>query len=246
MLYIAFAKVLSGTWQKGWEKNMTLVNSEWTGTVMEKRFGITARVVYPPVVGAATPTNWDERENGFVFLGRISPEKQIEKIIHILAKVREKNPSLHLHIIGRIDDGPYERFIRELCNKHTSWCKIETSMYGQEKWEFISKHKYGISARPNEPFGIAVAEMVTAGCIVFVPEGGGQTEIVANPQMIYHNGNDAVQKIEQVLKDDKLQRELSEQLSNRAPLFSVERFQKEINDSIAYFLNNYGRSNHTS
>jgi hypothetical protein len=40
---------------------------------------------------------------------------------------------------------------------------------------------------PIEPFGMAPAEMAAAGCIVFVPNDGGQIEIVnGDPRLVYH------------------------------------------------------------
>ena len=53
----------------------------------------------------------------------------------------------------------------------------------------------------NEHFGIAVAEMMQAGCITFIHDSGGQTEIVNLRELRYQTKEEAIEKIIQVLKD---------------------------------------------
>ncbi len=53
-----------------------------------------------------------------------------------------------------------------------------------------------------------MGELVQAGCITFVPNGGGQMEIVNHPELIYGNDDDAVQKIVAVLENPPLQEAL--------------------------------------
>ena len=42
----------------------------------------------------------------------------------------------------------------------------------------MATHRYGIHGMREEHFGMAPAELARAGCIVWVPRGGGQMEIV--------------------------------------------------------------------
>ena len=78
--------------------------------------------------------------------------------------------------------------------------------------------------------------MVKAGCIVFVPNGGGQTEIVNHPALIYEDDDDAVRKIETVLANANLQETLRERLSQGVQRFSAERFTEAIRDIVFGFL----------
>ena len=60
----------------------------------------------------------------------------------------------------------------------------------------ISTHRYGLHAMEAEPFGMAVAELLSGGCIPFVHDGGGQVEIVDHdPRLIYNSVADAAGKI---------------------------------------------------
>jgi hypothetical protein len=92
----------------------------------------------------------------------------------------------------------------------------------------VSKHKYGIHGMQYEHFGIAVAEMVKAGCIVFVPGGGGQVEIVDDERLIYNSEREAIWKIITVLSDKNFQLSLLRRLASQAQLFSTEHFINQI------------------
>ncbi|MCX6723779.1 MAG: glycosyltransferase family 4 protein [Candidatus Staskawiczbacteria bacterium] len=226
--YLKLAENLSGTYEDGWKKNITISNSCWTKQIIEEFYKIKSGVIYPCIAGDCQYIAWMEKKEDFVCLGRISPEKQVEKIIEIVKEVRKTRPSVNLHIIGKIDDPDYAKKVQKICGNNKDWCFFEGPMYGQDKLNFIARYKYGISGRSNEPFGIAVAEMVNAGCIVFAPNGGGQTEIVNDSALIYDNINDAVKKIEAVLCDTNAQENLRVRLAEVSHKFSIENFKKSI------------------
>lgn len=235
-LYLKVSENLACNSKDGWKKNLTIANSDWSSKIMRDVYGIQASTIYHPVVGKFPNIPWEERENGVVVLARLSPEKQTERIIEILERVRKKGWNIHLHILGRTCDSQYARSLRQLFEKNQDWAFMEGTMFGDKKLKFLAKHKFGISGRQNEPFVIAVAEMVKAGCIVWVPKGGGQTEIVNHPLLIYNNVEDAVNKIEKVFKDETLQVELREHLAKQAERFSTERFKVEIKSIVRQFL----------
>jgi len=110
-------------------------------------------------------------------------------------------------------------------------------MFGREKLDFIANHKFGISGRTNEPFGISVAEMAKAGCIVFVPDGGGQVEIVDGLQLVYRDESDATAKINKVLSSPEIQTKLQKYLLIQSQKFSTDNFQREIKKIVREFLN---------
>jgi hypothetical protein len=109
-------------------------------------------------------------------------------------------------------------------------------MYGQEKAAFIAKHKYGISGCRNEAFGIATAEMVQAGSLVWVPDGGGQKEIVAHPGLVYSGRDHAVSLIQAALGEPAVEAGLRRHLDGRAGLFSSSRFVGEMGALVRDFL----------
>jgi glycosyltransferase involved in cell wall biosynthesis len=236
--YLMLGKILAGTYndKDGWKRNLTIANSDWSGKIMKENYGIETKTIYPPVVGEFADVPWNEREDGFVVLARLSPEKRIEKIIEILENVKKRGWNIHLHILGKLDDSDYIKGLKLLCEKNKEWIFLESLVVGKEKIEFIVKHKFSISGRVNEPFGIAIAEAVKAGCIIWVPNGGGQTEIVSYPNLIYESVEDAVNKIDKILKSDIMQVQLREHLSKQAQKFSTERFMSEIREVVNQFI----------
>ncbi len=88
----------------------------------------------------------------------------------------------------------------------------------------------------DEPFGIAVAEMVYGGCIVFVPSNGGPREIVGGDhRLLYETTEEAVMKIVQIMENHNEQVSLSTYLKSRKNLFSRERFTHQIQEIIQQF-----------
>ncbi|MBE3130005.1 MAG: hypothetical protein IMZ54_04700, partial [Acidobacteria bacterium] len=153
----------------------------------------------------------------------------------IFDDVRKKKP-VHLHIIGRRERTAYAREVEELCRRNRDWIHLEGEKYGPEKAEFLARHKYGISGCRNEAFGIAVAEMVKAGSLVWVPDGGGQKEIVAHPGLIYSGRGNAAALILAALGAPAAEAALRYHLEARADLFSSGRFVEEMRGIVRGFL----------
>lgn len=221
-----------------WKDNLTLANSNWTAELLRRRYGVEARVLYPPVPDHLHTIPYGEREKGFVCIGRIVPEKRIEAVIEVLGRVRERGHIVHLHVVGgAAGNSHYARVLKKHCLKHhLEWVSFEGRLSEQTKKELTARHRFGISARKNEPFGIVVAEMVQAGCIVFVPDGGGQVEIVDHGDLVYANVEDAVNKIDRVLSNNEVQVTLQEHLAIGAPKFSLENFKEGIEDVVSDFF----------
>ena len=94
-LYYALADRIAGFSLDRMKANLTLVNSDWTGEHVSRFLGIATRTLYPPVVDPAPGCRGSERRNGFLAVGRISPEKEYERVMRILARVREQVPGPH-------------------------------------------------------------------------------------------------------------------------------------------------------
>jgi glycosyltransferase involved in cell wall biosynthesis len=123
-LYLGLARLLAGNRGDGWKRNRTVANSEWTRDLLRERFGVASEVVYPPVVGDFPQIPWDEREDGFVVIGRLVPEKGIRRVIEILGEVR-KEQHVHLHILGRRERTAPAREVEELCRRNSDWVHLE-------------------------------------------------------------------------------------------------------------------------
>jgi glycosyltransferase involved in cell wall biosynthesis len=234
-LYLALARALAGSGGDGWKRNRTVACSAWVRGLLAARFAVASEVVYPPVAGGGPKVPWEEREDGFVVMGRLVPEKGIGPVADVLARVREKKP-VHLHVLGRPVRAAYAREIDGLRRRHGDWVHLEGPVYGPEKEAFLGRHKYGISGCRNEAFGIAVAEMVKAGAIVWVPDGGGQTEIVAHPGLVYAGPENAAALILEALGDPDREAGLRRHLEARGEMFSGPRFVAGMRAVVEDFL----------
>jgi glycosyltransferase involved in cell wall biosynthesis len=199
---------------------------------------------YPPVWSEFLDVPWEEKENSFVMIGRIAPEKQVEKAISILSSVRDRGHLIKFHLCGQIENDLYGRRILELCQKHSDWIVAEGRVSGERKASILARCRYGIQARSAEPFGISVAEMLKAGAIVFAPHDGGQAEILDNPDLLFTDEADAVGKIQRVLESASLQSALHSTLRRRAQSFSTSSFISNVRGFIENLLNQNGWDEH--
>ncbi len=230
-LYYRLCQAVSGFSLDASHRNITLVNSDWTGRLAHARYGFVSRTVYPPVAAEFPAVPWEAREPGFVCIGRIAPEKQLDRVIDIVAAVRREVPAARLHIVGTPDDRPYYR--RIAARARAAAFSVHESLSRAELVSLVAHQRYGIHGMLEEHFGMAPAEMVLAGCVVWVPNGGGQVEIVDEPRLTYDSVEDAVAKIVRVLRTPAEQDALRAHLAARAPRFSTDRFMREIRAAVA-------------
>ena len=216
--------------------NLTLVNSNWTGANVRRVHGIPTVTLPPPVIADFPPVGWEERENGFVCVGRISHEKEIDKMIDIVAALRASGCDAHLHIIGATGaTGPFLRRIRARVREH-AWLFLEENLPREEVLHLIARHRYGIHGMLQEHFGMAVMEMVLGGCIPFVPNDGGQVEIIGEaPLLRYDSPADAVDKMARVWGDPNLQQQLRAQLAERRDAVGSHRFVERFREVVRTF-----------
>lgn len=215
-------------------RNVTLVNSRWTAAKFRELIGRDPeRIVYPPVPGDVAGLPWEDRGDEFVCIGRIASYKRQDEIIRILAGVRQRGRQVSLHIVGSIDDSEYAERLREQARAHGDWVQLYYDAPRDEIVRLARRARYGIHAMRGEHFGIAVAELERAGCVVFVSDDGGPLEIVeGDDRVIFGSLQEAVDKIDSVLGDTRLQRALHAAVAGRKDRFSTERFMAEMREAV--------------
>jgi glycosyltransferase involved in cell wall biosynthesis len=220
--------------------DMVLANSRWTAKLLKQVCDVDcAAVVYPSVWTEFPDVAWEDKEKAFVMIGRIDPEKRVEKAIAILEAVRQSGHAIRLHLCGHIGDDLYGRRITKLCQKHSNWIIQEGQVSGTKKAQILAGCRFGIQACGAEAFGISVAEMVKSGAIVFAPNDGGQAEILQHSDLLFTDLDEAVKKIQVVLESPALQSALRVHLAGRAQLFSAQTFMREaqVYNAIALIAN---------
>ncbi|HUV70445.1 MAG TPA: glycosyltransferase [Terracidiphilus sp.] len=222
--------------------DVIIANSRWSATLLKQDCGVEcAAVIYPPVWSDFPNVPWDSKELAFAMIGRIAPEKQIEKAIAILEIVRRRGHAMRLHLCGHIGNDLYGRRIARLCELRKYWITTEGQVGGSKKAHILAHCRFGIQTRCAEPFGISVAEMVKAGAIVFAPNNGGQTEILDSPDLLFGGIDEAADKICAVLDNAEKQCALRNHLAQRAKMFSAERFMET---SVAVIASSFAHKTH--
>jgi len=230
---------ISGIRLSGIQSNLMITNSQWTAQVLRDAYGVEPRVLYPPVRWEHGQPDWADRKNAFAVLGRLSPDKRILEMVEILERVRSRGFKVEMEIIGSEDAVAGKAYVAKILERTVrtaGWARLHQSISRDKLQDLVSGCRFGLHAMKDEHFGIAPAEMVRAGCIVFVHDSGGQVEIVGDqPGLRYCSDDDAVDKICAVLADETSQNGFRQALWRQASLFSESRFMCGMQEIVSEF-----------
>jgi len=234
--------VLAGYSVNRMKQNTVLTNSNWTASVVGRSYGIPARTLYPPVTAPVWVRPWEERENGFVCVGRWHSIKRIDWAIAALSKVRGRHSGVSLHLAGtRGKTAPERACYANLVKIAASndWIHLHESLSRERLLELLGRVRYGIHAREGEHFGIAPAEMLLAECIPFVHNSGGQVEIVGqDARLCFNTPDEAASKIAAVMADSTEQRSILDSLAPLRNRFHAAQFVRNIREAVRYAIQN--------
>jgi glycosyltransferase involved in cell wall biosynthesis len=234
--YYWFADRLLNTSREQLVASRTLTNSDWTGAAFVRLHGGRTETLYPPIVATLPGVAWEAREPGFVCLGRLVPEKRIEQVLEIVEAVHRVRPAAHLHVVGSRGRGSYSRgLMRRL--RRLAWVTVHEDISRDDVVRVIAQHRFGLHAMIDEHFGMAPADMVCGGCLVWMHDSGGQVEIVErDPRFLYTDADEAVRKILAMWDDPAAQASARAQFSGARERFSVARFQARVRAIVAEML----------
>lgn len=207
-----------------------LTNSNWTAREIETIYGDRPEVVYPPVAtDSFEPPDWSEQENGIVTVGRIALDKRTFKACKITEELRDQGYDVHLHLVGpEHGDDAYVEKIRQYANDN-KWVTLEGQVNRKALVSLIENHRWAIHPKPREHFGIVVAEYVAGGMIPFVPNSGGQVEIVdGHDSLCYESVDDAVAAMISLLDDPEAAQAVRRSLPDMKERFGAERFKRRL------------------
>ena len=210
------------------QRSKLITNSKWTADIIYTRYGIRPSVIPPPVLtDQFSDVPWNNREFGFVSIGRIAPDKRILRVIRIIDQLRNLGHDVHIHIIGPNAKHNHQYFnrIKNEVEKR-NYVFLEGEVSRSKLAEIVSSHKYGIHGKPNEHFGIGIAELIAGGTIPFVPDSGGQVELVNDiAQLMYSSEQNGVGKIDTVLSNEELGLNLRGRLPSVSKEFNQSQFR---------------------
>jgi len=229
--------IISGYSFERMRANLHLTNSHWTRNEIRRLFDMGSTVVYPPAPGDYRPVDWDQRENGFIAIGRFHTMKRFDWIVETIAEVRKQEPSIRLHLCGTQDSPGILERLQALAREHGPWIEIHRDLSSRDLTALACRQRYGIHAMVDEHFGIAPAQMARAGCIPFVHNSGGQVEIVdSDPRLCFSTREEAVAKILAVMSARTAQDDLHSSVQHRSHRFSCEAFSQNIRTHVRDFI----------
>lgn len=206
-----------------------LTNSDWMGSNVREIYGTHPETVYPPIeTGQFDPVPVEEKSMGFVAAGRISADKQLLRSIEILSHVRDRGHDITFEIAGPAPDTEYVDRVRTAAKRH-DFVTLAGKLPRQELIELIERSRYAIHGKDYEHFGIVVAEFVAGGSLPFVPNSGGQREIVNGcDDLLYDSVKGAVDTIDRVLSSPELEASIHAELPCVEEVYGKPRFQREM------------------
>jgi glycosyltransferase involved in cell wall biosynthesis len=229
-------------------KNSTvLTNSKYSRDVIQKIFGIDAKIVYPPVdvevfrnkvlfqprLRSLSPKSKDL----IIVISRFNPTKKIENAIKVSRLLKAQGIGSGMKIVGNLtkEGFAYFSYLKEMVKKYDlkDYVTFEVNVEFKRLLSLMRKSKVYFHTLPGEPFGISTVEAMSAGLIPVVPDLGGHTEFV--PQKYhFHTFQDAVDRVSAGLGAPFSER-IS--LSNAVMRFSVgnyiAQFQRVVEDTVS-------------
>ncbi|MBV0902980.1 glycosyltransferase family 4 protein [Haloarcula salina] len=233
-LYQRLCSAIADVDERELAASVLLANSEWTAGKFTEAYGTRPEVLYPPVdTRGFTDRPWAERENGFVTIGRVERSKRTLELIGVMDALRDRGHDVHLHVVGPAAKEAYARRLADVAADRP-YIEVEGELQRAELVDLICTHRYGIHGKEYEHFGMAVAELAAGGTVPFVPATGGQRAIVGERDpLLYDSLADCVDRINRVLADPEMQRELQMDPAEIERQFGRERFRTAIRATVA-------------
>lgn len=195
-MQVPFHGVKGRSWQNQLKKRLidhTIVNSQFTKKVIDREYGLSSKVIYPPVVPV---TCRFPKENIILSVGRFEPSLNTKHQDVLIQAFRRLSPHLSgwkLVLLGASSADSWVDQLRTLARDLPVEFVVNAS-YG-ELCQLYARSRiywhaagYGVDELKNpeltEHFGISTVEAVSAGCLPLVVPYGGQREIIPDP--LYH------------------------------------------------------------
>jgi glycosyltransferase involved in cell wall biosynthesis len=124
-------------------------------------------IIHNPIPGDHRPT--------ILFVGRITPEKNVTQIIDAFPLIAAKIPDVHLVIIG---SGPLDKEVRRRAQKFVSGITVWGESHGQELLGWFARADLFVNPSVTENFCTTNMEALASGTPVVAANAGGNPEQV--------------------------------------------------------------------
>lgn len=219
---------------------LVLVNSTWTQEVFTGIYGNNFKVgvLYPPVDVEYFKGGGGSREKLIVTVSRLSPEKNLDRIIEAASSLRD----YEFYVIGSATKRGLQ-YASTLLEKARSMgldnLHVEINMPREKLRDVLWRASFYLHPPYAEHFGLSVAEATAAGAIPIVyKDGGAWTDIVSriNPILGYESISEVPGIVKEIDKDPWLTREIREKGLSIVEEFSYARFKERLERILSTML----------
>lgn len=159
------------------------------------------------------------------YVGNAHPHKNIRELVKVFFELRKKHQYLQLVLSG--DDN---FFWPEIKKEYKDQNIIYTGKVSDEELVTLYKNAQAfVTASLEEGFGLPLLEAFALGCPVVSSNMGSLPEVGSDAALYFSpkNQEDMIEKLQKVLNDQKLRKELIEKGKKRVKDFSWEKMAKE-------------------
>lgn len=198
----------------------------------EDRFqekGYNCRCIFIPNTIDYIPDNVNILDNNnLVSVGRLSREKGFLDLIEVFKKAYEKNPDLHLDIVG---DGVQKNKIEEKIKEYklSKSVKVHGFLDNKSVHEILSKSSLYVMTSLTESFGIVLIEAMSHGlpCIAF-DSAEGACDLIKDKDLLIKNRNvdEMADKINELLNDKEKMNEIGDKNRRFSLNYDTEKVMK--------------------
>lgn len=223
--------------------NKVICNSEFTKNVIDREYGVSSHVLYPPVDTKGFKEG--KKENIILSVGRFSQLQQAKRqdvLVDVFKKMCNKGlVGWQLVLIGGSNVGG-EEFAHELkvLSRGYPIKILENAPFSQVK-EFYGKAKifwsaagFGVDEKKQpqkvEHFGISVVEAMSAGCVALVTAKGGHKEIIEEgvDGYLWETASQLAEMTRSLIADERRRERVAEKAKKKATRFTEHSFAEKV------------------
>ena len=202
--------------------SVVIANSSYTAKIIEASTGKKPEILYPFVDQVRTKRY---KTGNVLTVSRVTHGKKLGLLFDVAAKSR----GTRFIIAGTASRNAHD-LVRELSQARRFRFHLNPSK--EDIHGLMAESSIYFSTQPNETFGMAVVEAMSAGCVPLVYRNGGPWHDILDGKedvgLAYDTAEEASRKIRQVMVDEDLRETLRRRSMERSKVFSVDRFRGEM------------------
>jgi len=198
-----------------------VTNSTYNAGHIRHRLGAEPTVLYPSI--DPIPYRFEPKTGKVLTVCRLTPEKNLRVINEVLRHLR----GVRVSVAG----GTTPQSSGVLSMLRSRYVDLYPNPRRDEIIGLMKESSVYLSTQPNEAFGMAVLEAMSAGCVPVVYRDGGPWHDILSARdgevgYGYTTGAEAADRIADVLSDEGLRERLRMNAVRRANEFTGERFRE--------------------